>query len=44
MALNEHRPAVDDVRREIAAMPHPAGVLEQMLATLDRDHSGALSR
>jgi UDP:flavonoid glycosyltransferase YjiC (YdhE family) len=30
-ALDEHRSAVDDVRDEIAAMPHPTEVLGQLL-------------
>jgi UDP:flavonoid glycosyltransferase YjiC (YdhE family) len=34
IALEEHRPAVDAVRDEIAAMPHPAQVLEQVIARL----------
>ena len=31
MSLAQHRPAVDEVRDEIAAMPHPADVLESIV-------------
>lgn len=36
LALDEHRPAVDAVRDEIAAMPHPAELVDDVLATFGR--------
>ena len=32
LALEEHRPAADAARRELAAMPAPAAVLDQLVA------------
>lgn len=33
-ALGDQRPAVDAVRAEIAAMPHPASVIESLIERL----------